>query len=69
MAPSSSLRAWWAGAVVTLDEAAWTIVAGNPARPIRRRFSKDRAAARQRLARWDRDRDRRRAAAFVAKYG
>jgi phosphonate metabolism protein (transferase hexapeptide repeat family) len=68
-----------AGAVVTKDVAPFTIVAGNPARLIRRRFPEELGAALQRLAWWDWDHDRLRAAlpdfralgaaAFVAKYG
>jgi phosphonate metabolism protein (transferase hexapeptide repeat family) len=42
-----------AGAVVTKDVAAYTIVAGNPARPIRDRFSDAIAARLQALAWWD----------------
>ncbi|THF63943.1 chloramphenicol acetyltransferase [Pseudothauera nasutitermitis] len=41
------------GAVVTRDVAPWTIVAGNPARLIRRRFSPALAAALERSAWWD----------------
>ena len=68
-----------AGAVVTRDVAPWTIVAGNPARVLRRRFDQDLGAALDRLAWWDWDHDRLRAALpdfralgaadFVAKYG
>lgn len=68
-----------AGSVVTKDVAPWTIVAGNPARLIRRRFSEDLGAAMERLAWWDWDHDRLGAALpdfralpaaeFVAKYG
>ena len=42
-----------AGAVVTKDVAPYTIVAGNPAKPIRRRFSEATAERLDRLAWWD----------------
>ena len=68
-----------AGAVVTKDVAPFSIVAGNPARLIRPRFPAELGAALQRLAWWDWDHARLRAAlpdfralgaaAFVAKYG
>lgn len=42
-----------AGAVVTKDVAAYAVVAGNPARPIRQRFPTEIAARMRRLAWWD----------------
>ena len=67
-----------AGSIVTRDVAPYTIVVGNPARPVRRRFEAEIAEAMERLAWWDwshqelRDGldDFRRlpAAAFIAKY-
>jgi phosphonate metabolism protein (transferase hexapeptide repeat family) len=42
-----------AGAVVTKDVAPYSIVAGNPARLVRRRFSEDIARRLQALAWWD----------------
>jgi len=51
-----------AGAVVTKDVAAYTIVAGNPARVIRRRFPERVAEHLQQLAWWDWSHDALRAA-------
>lgn len=51
-----------AGAVVTCDVAPYSIVAGNPARPIRPRFPPEAAARLMRLAWWDWDHARLRAA-------
>ncbi|UWR22937.1 CatB-related O-acetyltransferase [Sulfitobacter sp. S190] len=42
-----------AGAVVTADVAAYTIVGGNPARPLRRRFPEPQSAALLDIAWWD----------------
>jgi phosphonate metabolism protein (transferase hexapeptide repeat family) len=66
------------GAVVTKDVAPYTIVAGNPARFIKRRFSAETAAGLEALAWWEWDHDKLRTALsdfrslsaddFVAKY-
>jgi phosphonate metabolism protein (transferase hexapeptide repeat family) len=46
-----------AGAIVTKDVGAYSIVAGNPARPIRQRFADEIAERLTRLAWWDWDHD------------
>jgi phosphonate metabolism protein (transferase hexapeptide repeat family) len=51
-----------AGAIVTRDVEPYTIVVGNPAKPVRRRFPEPVAARLERLAWWDWDHARLRAA-------
>jgi len=68
-----------AGAIVTKDVAPYTIVVGNPARPVRRRFDERIAARLEALAWWDWDHERLRRAlpdfralgveAFLERYG
>lgn len=68
-----------AGAIVTKDVAPYTIVVGNPARPVRRRFPEPIAERLQALAWWDWDHERLRTAlpdfrtlpveAFLEKHG
>lgn len=67
-----------AGSIVTRDVAPYTIVAGNPAKPVRRRFSEATAESLIALAWWDWDHERLRRAlddfralsadAFVERY-
>ena len=67
------------GAIVTKDVPAWTIVVGNPARVLRQRFPHRIADALERIAWWDWERERLRAAMadfrglsaeeFIARHG
>lgn len=66
-----------AGSIVTKDVAPYTIVAGNPAKPIRRRFPESLAHRIEAIAWWDWDHETlrqrlpefREPESFVAKYG
>ncbi len=68
-----------AGTIVTRDVAPYTVVVGNPGRPVRRRFPEPVAERLERLAWWDWDHERLRRAlpdfrdlpieAFLARHG